>query len=361
MSETKIDAGTILSKEEIENQLAPYSENGFAAFFQKIWRWWLGVWSNFSEKKPKLAKFLYTFALFWLISNLVTILQGVLLNIIPNWFGMELAEKAFAWPGVSYEVFGEELKFIIFGYDAVKNAAGEVIIGGGLGYFYSFLIATFIAQCINFPMQRNFTYRSKGNIWYQAMWYFIGWLGINVVIWIIIGNLAQWNQAFIGISPAVLSWINVIIQGGVAMLVFYFIFLVIFPDVHASAEKAEVRAKNKKAFLDEIMNSDDEAKIDVARKDYQDALDKATRLIKLSKVKKAEKDMLSIKSTCEVKIIKVISLNKLVNKKKADNTSAEEINKLEDHLEQAIENASEAIAERDRIVKECTSIIVANS
>ncbi len=361
MSESSIKAGAILSVEEIGSELAPYSENKVGAFFQKIWRWWLGVWSNFSENKPKLSKFIYTFALFYLISNLVTILQGVLLNIIPGWFGMELAERAFAWPGIDYHIFGEDLKFIIFGYGAATNEAGEVIIGGGLGYFYSFLIATFVAQCINFPLQRNFTYRSKGNPWYQAMWYFIGWLGINVVIWIIIGNLAEWNSAFIGISPAVLSWINVIIQGGVAMLIFYFIFLVIFPDVHASADKLEERAENKKALLEEAEKSGNPERIESAKAEYQKALDAAVSMRKISNVKLAEKNMLSAKSTTESKIIKVISLNKLLESKKGKVDNQEEIDRIKEHLSEAVKTASEAIVERDRIVKESELIIAQNS
>ncbi len=361
MNQKTISTEKTLSVQAIENQLAPYSENAFAQFFQKIWRWWLGVWSTFSENKPKFSKFVYTFALFYLISNIVTILQGVLLNIIPNWFGIELAAQAFAWPGIPYHVFGEDLQFIIFGYGVETNAVGDAVIGGGLGYFYSFMIATFIAQLINFPLQRNFTYRSKGNPWYQALWYLIGWLGINVVIWIIIGNLAEWNRAFIGIAPAVLSWINVVIQGGVAMVIFYFIFLVIFPDVHKLADQKEEQVKAKVALLEEAKKSGDATKVASLETEVNKLSKDAAEMRKLSNIKNAEKNILTVKSTTETKIIKVISLQKLLDKKIASDANDEEINKIKEHLEKAIEVASKAIQQRDHVIKENELVIAENA
>ena len=361
MNQNTMKTEKILSVQEIENQLAPYSENSIAQFFQKIWRWWLGVWSTFSENKPKFSKFVYTFALFYLISNIVTILQGVLLNIIPNWFGIELAAQAFAWPGIPYHVFGEDLQFIIFGYGVETNSVGEAVIGGGLGYFYSFMIATFIAQIINFPLQRNFTYRSKGNPWYQALWYLIGWLGINVVIWIIIGNLAEWNRAFIGIAPAVLSWINVIIQGGVAMVIFYFIFLVIFPDVHKLADQKEEQVKTKIALLEETKRIGDTSKVHSLQAEVEKLSKDAVKMRRLSEIKNAEKNILAVKSTCETKIIKVISVEKKLNKKIALKADKEEINKIKEHLDDLVLVVSKAISQRDKVIKENELVIAKNT
>ena len=66
------------------------------------------------------------------------------------------------------------------------NASGAVIIGGGLGYFISYEVGSFLAQCINFPLQRNITFKSKGNPVYQAMWYFIAWVVIKYHIGILL-------------------------------------------------------------------------------------------------------------------------------------------------------------------------------
>ncbi len=357
MSESKV-----MSQEEIRNNLAPYSDNPTLKVLQKAWRWWLGVWTYFTDKKPKLAKFLYTFALFYLFSNLVTIFQGVLLNIIPTWFGMELAGQAFAWPGIPYHIFGKDLQFIIFGYGIETNEAGAVIIGGGLGYFYAFMIATFLAQCINFPLQRNFTYRSKGNPWYQAMWYLIGWLGINVVIWIIIGNLAEWNRAFIGMPPAVLSWVNIIIQGGVAMLIFYFIFLVIFPDVHKVADQKEIHAEHKKKALEDAENTGNKEAIKSAKAAYTKAKKDADEMRRLSNRKHAEQVIRNIQSSSETKIIKVISLQKHLDKlNEAEQKDEATIKLIEEHLQEAIVEASKAISERDEVIKQNELIIAQNT
>lgn len=225
-----------IAKEKLgEVCVKPLSENGFVKFWQKVWRAVLAWWCNFENKHPKLAKFLLQFVVFWLISNLVTIFQMIIVAFLPYAFGLEMATGDFAWPGTIYHIGDHELHFVIFGYPEVRNAANEVIIGGGAGYFWSWLIATFLAQCINFPMQRNITYHSHGNPYWQALWYLIGWAGINTVIWIIIGNIAEWNTAFVHIPPGLMAIINMLIQGGVAMLIFYFIFKVIFPDLNVQA------------------------------------------------------------------------------------------------------------------------------
>lgn len=359
MTKTVHNKTTILSQEQIANELAPYSKNTLFKGFQKIWRWWLSVWAYFADKKPALSKFVITFTLFFLISNLVTILQWVLLLFIPYMFGIELAGQVIAWPGTSYTLFGENLSFIIFGYPVLRES-GDVIIGGGLGYFYALMIATFIAQCINFPMQRNITYRSKGNPWYQAMWYLIGWLGINLVIWIIIGNIAEWNRAFVGIPREIMDLVNIVIQGGVAMVIFFFIFRIIFPDVHKSADHKEKVAQHKKLLLEEAKQTGDTKKIKFAEKAYHKALKLATKMRALSDIKTAEKNIQSIKSTCESKVIKVISLQKHLDKLKETKENQEEITRIETHLEEAIHAASVAIQERDKVV-ETNELIIAQS
>ena len=51
----------------------------------------------------------------------------------------------------------------VFNYPVTGDATG------GMGYFAAFAITLFLAQCVNFPMQRNITFKSKGNIWYQIL------------------------------------------------------------------------------------------------------------------------------------------------------------------------------------------------
>lgn len=49
-------------------QPRPLSANKFASFFQRIWRWWQGVWCAFSQKHPKLSAWAYKIAFFLVFS-----------------------------------------------------------------------------------------------------------------------------------------------------------------------------------------------------------------------------------------------------------------------------------------------------
>ena len=53
-------------------------------------------------------------------------------------------------------------------------------------------------------LQRNITFKSHGNVGYQAMWYFIAWIVI-----------------FLSVT---------IITGGVSMVIFFFVLKIIFPE-----------------------------------------------------------------------------------------------------------------------------------
>ena len=145
-----------LTAADITAQLKPLSENAFLRFFQKIWRWWLGVWYGFCDKHPKLSSVVYKVFFFIVFSEGVTIVQILILMFLPQLFGLELAAKEFMIPKVPIKLNDEfTYNWSFLGNEINYNKAGEVIIGGGLGYFLAFKIATFLAQVINFPLQRN--------------------------------------------------------------------------------------------------------------------------------------------------------------------------------------------------------------
>ena len=50
------------------------------------------------------------------------------------------------WPQIPVDIAGYSYKWNILGYDIARNAAGEIVIGGGLGYFLSYEIGSFLAQ-----------------------------------------------------------------------------------------------------------------------------------------------------------------------------------------------------------------------
>lgn len=188
-------------------------------------------WSCFEEKHPLLAKWLYQIICFVVFSMGVTIFQYLVFTFLPGLLGTGLAGKEFMWPKVSMNLFGVKFTWSLLGYNVRYDAAGNVLIGGGLGYFISYELGSFLAQCINFPLQRNITFKSHGNPWYQAMWYFIAWIVISLIcngfnnLWMPIASAYA--------APVVYNLLVTVITGGVSMVIFFFVFKIIFPEGEA--------------------------------------------------------------------------------------------------------------------------------
>lgn len=185
-------------------------------------------WQAFAAKHPTLAKWLYQVFSFFVFSMGVTIVQYLFFTFLPGVLGPELAATEFMWPRVPLHLFGVDFSWSLLGYNVLYDAAGNVVIGGGLGYFLSYEIGSFVAQCINFPLQRNITFKSHGNPLYQALWYFVAWVVISLIcngfnnLWMPIA------AAFV--APAVYNILVTFITGGVSMVIFFFVFKIIFPE-----------------------------------------------------------------------------------------------------------------------------------
>lgn len=231
-AETEVPADGAVQKtytlQDLEKEVKPLSKNSFLRFFQKLYRRWLGVWYGFCDKHEKASKLVYQLFFFCVFSLSVTIYQFIVMTFLPLAF-TSLNNGAEGWPGIILGKTGQE--YIIFGD------------GQGMGYFIAFEIAVFTAQCINFPLQRNITYHSHGNPWFQAMWYFIGWAVVSVAtsaLWgVCNAYLLYW-----GASDVLIGILKTIITSGISLVVFFFIFMVIFPDNNKTAKKA--RAKYEK-------------------------------------------------------------------------------------------------------------------
>lgn len=129
-------------------------------------------WNGLKEKHPAVAQFL----VFFLISNGVTVLQMVLMPLLKYIFDFTpLVSTDFRiWP-VGQNLDGSI--YYIFNYGAGAIAGGG---GGGLAYFLAVEITLFIAQVINFFLQRNVTFKSKTSIGKAAFWYFVAWVLISI-------------------------------------------------------------------------------------------------------------------------------------------------------------------------------------
>ena len=158
----------------------------------------------------------------------VTVFQYLVFTFFPYLLGERLAAAEFMWPQIPVHFAGLDYNWNILGYEVARDAAGNVMIGGGLGYFISYEAGAFLAQCINFPLQRNITFKSHGKISRQIFWYFIAWVLISLLCNGINGMWLPIAQIYF--SPAVYNLLVTFITGGVSMVIYFFVFKIIFPE-----------------------------------------------------------------------------------------------------------------------------------
>lgn len=180
-------------------------------------------WNNYSLKHPKLSKWVVQFVKFYAFSLLVTVLQYVMLTFLPDLF-----YRYTDWCDVPCQLLHLKLGPVdtwVFNYPVTGDATG------GMGYFAAFAITLFVAQCVNFPMQRNVTFKSKGNVWYQMMWYAIAFVLITIACSFLMGLYVPWCKQYL--SPALYNIIITYINGGVQMIIYFPIYKIIFPEGEA--------------------------------------------------------------------------------------------------------------------------------
>ena len=65
-------------------------------------------WAGFKKKHPKLAKWVYQIAFFFVFSMGVTIVQYLFFTFMPGILGEGLAGTEFMWPQVPIDILGVE-------------------------------------------------------------------------------------------------------------------------------------------------------------------------------------------------------------------------------------------------------------
>lgn len=177
-----------------------------------IIRWWQG----YSAKHPKISNLFIQFMKFYLFSLLVTLLQYLMLTFMPSIFA-----SITDWENYNCYL----IPILKSGKYIFNFSASE----GGMAYFAGYGLTLFTAQCVNFPLQRNVTFKSHGNIAYQIMWYIIAF----ILIFMVCSGLQTFYQPllqeYIGI-PALYNILITVINGGVQMVIFFPIFKIIFPE-----------------------------------------------------------------------------------------------------------------------------------
>lgn len=147
---------------------------------------------------------------------------GVNFGVKNNWFlpkafaGLPVVD--FGWPGIPVTLFGETFKWNILGYDAAH---------GGLPYFCAYMIAMLVGECLNFPLQRNVVFRSKGNLAKQIGAYFLAFCIITCIVnsincvWVAIAGMF--------VPDFIYNIGTTVLNGGVSMVIFFFVNKAIFP------------------------------------------------------------------------------------------------------------------------------------
>lgn len=132
----------------------------------------VGIWGKFKEDHPNMVQFI----VFFVISNGVTVLQMILMPLIKYIFGFtSLVSTNFQILPVGHNLDGSAYYVFDYAKGAIRNGGG-----GGLAYFLAVEITLFIAQIINFFLQRNVTFKSQTSIGKAAFWYFISWVIISI-------------------------------------------------------------------------------------------------------------------------------------------------------------------------------------
>ncbi len=160
-----------------------------------------------------------------LVSNPITVFKYFLLTFLTAAFAF-LGYRDFGFPGIDLTLFGITFKWYIVGYGADQ---------GGIAYFTAYMFAMVIGEVINFFVQRGWVFRSKGNMAWQGMWYVIAFCVVTCVVNSI-------NCIWVAVAGQFVSgWLynigTTVLNGGVSMVVFFFVNKIIFPEGEASKKQ----------------------------------------------------------------------------------------------------------------------------
>ena len=175
-------------------------------------------WNAFADKHPKVSEWVREGGLFFLVSNLITIIRGLLVSILQPAFGF-FGTASIGFPDITLNIFGIEFSWYIIGAPEEQ---------GGVAYFTAFIISMWVCEIINFFMQRKFVFRSNGKMGRQALLYFLAFALVTCVvnalsnIWI--------GVAMNFVSPLIYNLGTTFLTGGVAMVVFFFANRFIFKE-----------------------------------------------------------------------------------------------------------------------------------
>ena len=178
-------------------------------------------WNGFAEKHPALAEWVRKGGLFLLFSYFVTFLKALLLMFLPDLFRGMVGNAEWLWPNIPVTLFGVNFNLAIIG-NALENVDG--VISGGLAFTLANLVTICFGECINFPLQRNVTFKSHGPLGIQIVAHGIATIGVFLVmnmftcVWKPVTNALITNAA---LRNTLQSIVTAVVTGGVAMIIIF--------------------------------------------------------------------------------------------------------------------------------------------
>lgn len=176
------------------------------------------LFDGFARKHPKAAQWIREGGLFLVFCYVVTFIKYLLLMFLPGFYNGIVGQVEWTWPGVPVELFG-----VTFTLSVIGNSLAD----GGLAFTLANYTTIFLGECINFPCQRNVTFRSHGPLVPQILCHFVATVVVMLVM-----NLftCVWNPvtAAFGVPGFLRDIVTTVATGGVSMVIIFAVDKTIF-------------------------------------------------------------------------------------------------------------------------------------
>lgn len=199
----------------------------------------MNIVNSFAEKHPKAAEWIRKGGLFVIFSYVVTFIKMLLLMFLPAFFRNLVGNAEWLWPNIPVTLFGVDFNLAIIGNALATDANG--VISGGLAFTLANLTTIFLGECINFPLQRNVTFKSTGPLVPQVILHFLATIAVFLVmnlftcVWNPVTNALIPNEA---LRNTIQSIVTTVVTGGVAMVIIFAVDNTIFAPGWGKAKKA---------------------------------------------------------------------------------------------------------------------------
>lgn len=187
---------------------------------------------NFAAKHPKAAEWIRKGGLFVIFSYVVTFVKMLLLMFLPAFYRGIVGDFEWLWPNIPLTIAGVDFNLAI---------VGNSLATGGMAYTLANLTTIFVGECINFPLQRNVTFKSHGPLAPQITLHLLA----TIVVFLVMNLFTcVWNPVTIALIPndalrnTIQSIVTTVVTGGVAMVIIFAVDNTIFaPDFGKSKAK----------------------------------------------------------------------------------------------------------------------------